>query len=206
MASVWETRWANFVRGLFALRESTTLGHLPDLMPTVQVNDPVAAEAYLLRRERQWRYPVSLAAAVGFGGTLELENPTGTGVLLVIDSMGYFVTGATDVRARVIASGSGVAGLASGQAYTVDPRGSGVAPASPILPRADSAHGVVAAAPQVLWHQNAATTWNEQDINTVIPPGNIFQFWVATANIGLLATVRYRIRSVDPSELGNQGA
>lgn len=206
MAAVWETRWANLVRGLFALRESTVLGHLPDLMPVLQVNDPAAVETWLLRRERGWRLTFYLAAAPGFGATIELENPTNSGQLLVVDELLFQLASPAELRARVIATGSGVAGLASlNPQVQMDFRGGAV---SPVTARGDNAHGVVAAGPTV-WRElvpAASLPSVVRALKVVVPPGSIFQLWCDTANVSLDGMLSYRTRSVDNIELGNQGA
>lgn len=206
MAAVWETRWANFIRSAFALRESTVLGHLPDLMPVVQVNDPAAVESELIRRERGWRLTFYLAAAVGFGATVELENPAGSGQLLVVDELLFQLASPAELRARVVASGSGVAGLA-----TLNPQSPndfrGLA-ASPIQARGDNAHGVVAAGPTV-WRElvpAANIPSVVRALRVVVPPGSLFQLWCDTANVSLDGMLSYRTRAVDNIELGAQGA
>lgn len=88
MTAVWEQRFAAFVRRLTALRESSSLELLPDLMPVLSVLNPDEAELHLLRGERIcWGRDTAIAVAARFS-FVELLNPvTNVNLLAVVDEL-----------------------------------------------------------------------------------------------------------------------
>ena len=72
MASVWEGRFAGFLKRVAALRESTSLELLPDLMPVLPVIEARAAEMHRWRDERL--FAVRETGGGGGAGTFDTHS------------------------------------------------------------------------------------------------------------------------------------
>lgn len=83
MSAVGEQRFGDFIRRLFALRESSALELIPDVMPVAPVldsSDPIALAA---RREREASGYIAVAGTAAQWNHLALLNPAGSGVIVV---------------------------------------------------------------------------------------------------------------------------
>lgn len=88
MASVWQTRWSEYVKRLLSLRESTSLEALPDLMPVFPVSNPASAEHHAARGEILLGAGGQITGLAGEFPTVYIGLPsTAENMILVVDSI-----------------------------------------------------------------------------------------------------------------------
>lgn len=83
MSAVGEQRFADYVRRLFGLRESSALELIPDVMPVAPVMDATDPIAVAARREREAAGYVTAAGTAAQWNHVALLNPAGSGVVVV---------------------------------------------------------------------------------------------------------------------------
>lgn len=94
MAAAWEQRFARYVAALAALRESTALEVLPDLMPVLPVVDPAAPELRGERGEDLLIRNATAAAVVGQRSLVGVRCLANSNTIIVIERAMFF-TGTT---------------------------------------------------------------------------------------------------------------
>lgn len=194
MASVWEQRWSDFVRTVTSLRESTELELLPDLMPVLLVNDPVAPELARARGERLITASISGTAAAAQFATLWVENRAATNVLVVLRNIIIVSSVGQVVGMRSVAS------AAPGAPTTVqsdDDRDPGVSMATRMVFESAVASFVTATS-RTFAIQGSVLT--QVPIQQVIAPGFSFQVQLQTANSDLRIMVQGYERVVTARE------
>lgn len=221
MGAVWNNRFAKALAALAALKESTALELLPDLMPVLPLADAQAMEHLLVRGERTWGGRIGVDPAAGQFAQCTIVNPVGSGVLVTVEDVHCW---------HDVAAFSYIAGWAPGvqatgavnesQGRTLDMR--------PI----DTAFGLVSQALLRGYSQAAsgALTWldffHTRDVTAiaidiaspgrprmpgggfaVLPPGAALDIRLQTADIMLNAFFRWRERVLDTTnELVPPGA
>lgn len=199
MSAVWESRWAEYVRRCAALRESTSLELIQDLMPVLPVVDPGLPEMSLLRRDKRcagWTTAPAVAAQQGY---CEVRNPAGSGLLVVVDKARAWpaVAGAAmGFRAQLTTLGGGA--LASTRA-AVDTRSVGPAVATIYV-------GTAAVALPGLEYAQGSSPVGVEFGPYILEPGDNIIVWSLTANAEVNFSFRWRERAVDGSELVPSGA
>jgi hypothetical protein len=129
VGAVWEQRFAALVRKVAALRESTSLELLPDLMPVLSVLDPSAAEQLVIRGERLCMSLFTSPAVVGRRAAVELANISlDQRLLIVLDELHAYAPAAGAGELELTWSTSGFANAAAHPAYFTDRRGVGTFP------------------------------------------------------------------------------
>jgi hypothetical protein len=187
-----------------ALRESTALEVLPDLMPVLPVCDSAAPEMALLRRERRFTLRRSFVPTVGQFAEILLCNPAGSGALFVIEEV-YCYSSSQGYAACVLLDGS--LGAVDANTQTLDWRG---VPAGSIAPRpraqflSRDAAAVAAASPRVV---AAVTGGFERPFRgAVLSPGSLFVVTRDIVTVSLTADFTWRERAVTADELQPAGA
>lgn len=205
MPSVWEQRWAEYVRRLGALRESSALELLPDLMPVLPVVDPSAEELLLARRERRFAcnfnlpgsgvgnyYKVMLwNGSVATLGILERWNANASTNGFLIQPI---VTDTADAPNVVAALPLDLRGINAGAVTAQQQlRASYGAPA--VAPTGNGGYGFMGSVNDSLIEGRI-----------VIPPGTGVILHQRDANTTLRVSLEWRERRVDPAELNATGA
>jgi hypothetical protein len=207
MPSVWEPRFAELVKALAALRESTSLELLPDVMPVLNVLED--GPEYGFQRGERYHSSYVWVAAGGAGtySGFRIRNQSTSGSLVVVNQMQALMGAAQNVLAYIV---SGVADLALNQDH-------------PALDGRDGRYpgavgGAGAATAAVLSYGAAATVYT--NTNTVrvgygaananfdllvsplvLPPGWSAGFIGSSANTALGGTIWWEERSVGRDEL-----
>jgi hypothetical protein len=198
-----ETRFAELVRRVLGLRESTSLHPIEDLMPVLSVLDPGAPEQALLRRDKPFLAGFGSNPIVAQFGLLEIFNPLASGGIIVVDS---FETGAPLGLLRMrwqnqVGQTAGLVNLVAVTAKTSDgrnrndpfTRGFGVLRAGTV--------------PASVALGGACTSFATNLFSTVTPvgivlaPGQAFVLEAGTTNLELIANIRWRERALDASEM-----
>lgn len=201
MASAWEQRWAEFVRRMAGLRESTSLELLPDLMPVLQVVDPSEPELHLYRRERLAQgWYIEVAGGAGVYSYLELCNPAGSGSLVVVDTM--------ELQSAAVLSWDlfdsvPIGTVRANKSYTDARAVASSAGAITTQPVAELRTGNTAAIATLrVGHTFVApATPTRYDAELVLPPGWRLYVSAQTLNTQVAGRFRWRERPCDPSEL-----
>lgn len=181
-----ETRFAEFIRRTFGLREGTSLNLLPDAMPVVPLIDAQAPEHLLMRRERRYVASATVAPVAAQQSCFELLN-TSSNQLIVIDEFEAWAPAGVEL-AVAVTGGTGVAGVVSSQ--SLDQRGN---PRS----QAQCLAGANAFAFGPWWRTLiAATSTGTKKLGLVLAPGQRATFWIPVANIQLNIVVVWRERAL----------
>lgn len=203
MASIWETRWAEFVRRLTGMHETTALQLVPDVIPSFPIVDPLAAEMYLARRERRAVGLATITSTAPNFAQFRFQNAS-AGTLLVLERI-YLVTSVQDrfnlQPAGVLAGG----GSLSGTKRFTDLRG--FTPSAPQVPNAvirqfDAVAGTLA-------YDGFIGTSNGvvYDEPWTLPPDSELAITANTAGIKTVtAFFAWRERTVHEDELNPTGA
>lgn len=202
-----EQRFAEFVRRALALRESTTLHPIEDLMPVLPVLDPGAPELALLRRERWCLGRSEGTSAAGNYAQVGITNPAGSGRLVVLEDAWVRGTGGVQIYGRVLSLALAFT-TTSAEVQNLDGRGC----TDSVTPPPIAAVGFRDSATPILPFLNigdlpAVGTTFLNLRGTVLPPG--WQFLLSRAVVGasaLGASFRWRERAVDAAELNPTGA
>jgi len=205
VASSWETRFAEFVRRVMALHESTSLDVLGDLMPVLSVLDPAAPEMALLRRERRFMLRRSFTPTVGQFAEILICNPAASGTLFVIESLYAYSSVAGDA-AVLVADGS--LGAVDANTQTLDWRG---VPSGALAPRpraqflSRDAAGVGAQYPRLPAPVVGGSARGFTP-GIVMPPGTITFVQRDVITASLIVDFTWSERSVTEEELQPTGA
>lgn len=204
MPSVWESRFAQYIRSVCGLRESTSLELLPDLMPVLPVVDPADAAQWLSRRERP--YCMHIAQAAGGAGQysyISLVNPAGSHKLLVVEKVwGKASLAGLDLGCQILLGGSS----SPSSTATRDTRG--IAAANPQPSAGWLFARTLGAAPATThWQWQLQLAPGEVPIAPIIlAPNSTMDLYGLTANVGMDLTIWWRERAVDNAELAPSGA
>lgn len=205
MASVWETRFAEIVRRLAGMRESTALELLPDLMPVLPLIDPAAPELALLRRERLGSGRVDVTAVAGQSAFLKVHNPVGSGLIVTVRRVSAYAAAATLISSGLVVTGSAT-GSEGGKGYR-DARGltlSTAAPTTKLL------YGTSVAHPTLVQSAQPIPIATETELATAVPyvlsPGSQLYLAASVVNTTVAFNVMFTERVCDPTELQPSGA
>lgn len=206
MPSVWETRFAELVRRLAAMRESTALELLPDLMPVLPVVDPAAPEMALLRRDRLCGGRVGLAAVAGQTPFLKIWNPADSNLLVVLERILVTTGTALSFGTQLFVGAASSANTAS--RIFADSRGQTISTSGPMCVLAGGTTG--AAHPTMNGEHERIPVTDTTELRVasrvVLHPGAQFYIGGDTVNVNLTFNVRWRERVCDPTELQPSGA
>jgi hypothetical protein len=204
MAQVWEQRFAEAVRRLGALRESTALELLPDLMPVLPVLNAAAPELALLRRERLASGFAANSASVGNFGVCAVSNPAGSRVLMCIDEVWVWGTANVNVSWGIFLAASG---LTLGARSHLDTRGITLATVPPSGEvRGDVAAGIPAGLNAGRLSLPASASQARLPGPFILAPDSSLVAASNTANNFFMLHAIWRERVVDPAELNPTGA
>jgi hypothetical protein len=204
MPSVWDQRWAELVRRMTALHESTSLELLPDLMPVLEVSEPTSGEQFLLRRERLCGGWCGLVPTAGQNANLLLQNLS-PNLLITVDRAWVRASAAADVRARI-----GVSIITGSPATTKgfkDVRGiiqSSTAPMAEL--RVWDVAGTLTGPDTDRPSVTVANEWAEVAGPWVLSPQTALAIVSVTVTVTLEARFHWRERFVEPEELNPTGA
>lgn len=200
MPAVWEQRFAEYVRRLLSLRESTALEALPDLMPVLPVLDPGAPENKLLRRERRFGQAMTQAASgAGNYGHVMLDVPATAGNVIAVVDFCRAVQGTGPFRATLTFAASGATLSGKNLDLRGGPTGAFTGAQSQAKYRADFSASL-----------NGSFFWrwtNNQDAPppVVLGPNTFLQVQNETANELFTLAFSWYERTVDPAELSPTG-
>lgn len=204
MSAVWENRWAELVRRLAALRETTALELIQDLMPVLPVVDPGDAEYRLLRRERMFHQSLNAPAVAGQASRVRWGNPgtAGSRILAVVEEVRLYSVAAQSVEVT-IQSGWGAA---ASSASVRDMRG--ISAASPAQSQMNALADATAVLPTIFPTRVflQAGVQSVVQLGYVLPPGWYVSFTGDLVNTALNASLRWYERACDSSELNPSGA
>lgn len=199
MSSVWEQRFARFIRRLANLRESSSLELLPDVMPVLPIVDPERVDLESLAGYRPCSGFFTQAAAPGFFNCQCLTNPTAN-TLLTIERLDVF-GGAGGLQWGLM-DGQPVANESS-QKGLRDPRHSltGVAIEGRWFYGTTGGAAVGQSSIGSTMGTAAFATPREYLLDLVVPPGWSFVVIGGAANEQLRVRIDWAERTVDRAEL-----
>lgn len=206
MASAWEQRFAQYVRRLLALRESSSLEVLPDLMPTMPVIEADAPDVILLRGERRWGAAGQVTSAAGNRATTMLLNQSSRSQPTLITVEALWVLATTSLLFKLAENFTGAVLGTACEYATLDIRGIG--PAFGTLPPSGTARMVdnnLGLLGQTFGRSVPPTTgvWlRAPEISVVLPPGAALYYQADAVGANTLhAYWVWRERSVQPDEI-----
>ena len=206
MTAVWEGRWAEMARRIFAKRSSTELNAIDDLMPVIVMNDPSAEEFRLSRRERLFEEGGFLSVGGAGRPVVVCHNVPSSTVLMVIEQVVWAATAASSLGFKVLVDANPI--YTGGSA--TDGRGGGASFAPSRCGLYDAA-GVFAGIPGGAWTETvlAAAVGVQQLARGgpyVVAPGQSLFLIGDTIGTSLTVNVRWSERNVDTAELSVSGA
>lgn len=193
MASAWESRFARLVRTIMGLRESQALEVLPDLMPVLPVVDPGQAELRLARNEVLISALFDLTSAAGQFTTWWLQNPPGSGMLVVVDRI-IVTSPAAPGEVRWYGQSAAIPGAPTPTATDDDRRPNTATRSLRVAESAAAALGGRA------FNVQAGVTL-DLPVRHVLPPGQSFCVQQQTANARLFGLITGYERPVGAAEL-----
>lgn len=205
---VYTPRWANLLRKLFVGKGTggQLLQVLDDVLPVVPLVDASEAEQHFIRDESTWSTVGQLAASVGNFTVLAVNNPAGSGRLVVIERVttsGATVAGGIAGGWATVAAGNGVPLTNDGRTGNL-PSGFSAA--------AVGSHTITASTPAAI---GPASSWTHicyatalglleelvvKDNAVVIPPGVAWSVFTLTVNTGVDFFLSGYSRPLDPGE------
>jgi len=116
------TRWSELLRRLAGRRGFEQLTQLPDVFPTLALEDPAALELLALRETWPWFIPLNTGAGgAGTYAQVAIENVAGSGRVTVIERL-YNISGSTSRVVSLNTTAAAVAAMVYSAAITRDPR------------------------------------------------------------------------------------
>lgn len=183
---ILQPRWSAQLIRRFAMKvqgsPAPTLA--PEIAPSIDVNDPDIA-SWFLRQEKPLAFATRITAAAGFYSTFQMRNPTGSGVLVAVDYVLGFTSGAA-VWTGVIATTTDLTN--AGAMAVMDTRWAGTLSPTPVRYswRNNSAGAIVGTN-----RPGMIVGFDYQPIRAVISPGFAFVIESAAVNqqvdVGIMA-------------------
>jgi hypothetical protein len=116
------TRWSELLRRLAGRRGFEQLTQLPDVFPTLPLEDPSALELLALRETWPWLVYVNTGAGgAGTYAQVAIENVAGSGKVTVVERL-WNIAGAAAQLALLNTTAAAVAAMPYSAAVTRDPR------------------------------------------------------------------------------------
>jgi len=204
--SYGEQRFSELVRRALALRESTALHPIEDLMPVLPVLDPGAPEQALLRRDKPFCTGFIAAAIAGQLGVIELFNPLASGGIIIIDHLEVGAPlGLLRFRWQNQVGQNTLANLVAITPKASDGR-NGQSPFTRgfCVPRAGTVGASIAQGG--VCTSFATNLYSVKfPVGIVLAPGQSFAAESQTVNLDFIANVWWRERAVDNSEMNPGG-
>lgn len=168
----------------------------PEIAPSFDVNQQDDPTLYFLRGENLFQVAVQVAAAVGNYSQVNIRNPTGSGVLCVIERLMVNCGAATYGLGKIAADPGDYASVPG--AIPADTRRAGVSQNSPIRVTQQNTVAVGFSTPWTLAQLNQNVP---VETRLILSPGFALLLQSASVNTLMTVEVAYKFRAIPAEEL-----